>query len=68
LEGSEFFSGMDRLNAKKEFSQIVDEATGERIVILASAVLEIAVPLVVEHLVGRQVHGGVQQLGGKETG
>jgi hypothetical protein len=62
LEGIQFFWVFDRLDAEKKFCQVVDEASRERIVILASPVLEVAVPLVVEHLVGRQVHGGVQQL------
>ena len=59
-----FLSGFYRLYTEKEFSQIIKKASGERVVVLASAVLEIGVAFVVEHLVGCQVHGGVQQLMG----
>ena len=62
MEGIQFFGVFDGLDAEKKFGQVVDEAPGEGVVILASAVLEVAVALVVEHLVGGQVHGGVQQL------
>ena len=62
LEGGELFRGLDGLDAKKELGEVVNGASREGIVILASSVLEVTVALVVEHLVGRQVHGGVQQL------
>lgn len=58
-------SGLIRLNwlnTQKEFGKIIEEASGIGIVIFTSGVLEIVVALVVEHLVGGQIHGRVQQL------
>ena len=49
-----------RLNAEEELCQVIEESPGVGVVIFTSGVLEVAVALVVEHLVGRQVHGRVQ--------
>ena len=59
------FEGLD---AKEELCEVVKDAAGVRVVIFTgSAVLEIVVALVVEHLVRRQVHGGIQELERKRT-
>ena len=51
------------LDAEEELCEVVKDAAGVRVVIFTgSSVLEIIVALVVEHLVARYVHGGVQEL------
>jgi hypothetical protein len=53
---------LNRLNTEEELGQVVQDSPGERVVIFTSAILQVTVSLVVEHLVGGEVHGGIQQL------
>ena len=54
--------GLHGLDAEEELCQVVEHPPGEGVVVLTPRVLQVVVPLVVEHLVGGQVHRGVQQL------
>jgi hypothetical protein len=53
---------LNRLNTEEELGQVVQDSPGERVLIFTSAILQVTVSLVVEHLVGGEVHGGIQQL------
>ena len=58
------FEGLD---AEEELCEVVKDAAGVRVVIFTGpSVLEIVVALVVEHLVGCQIHSGVEELRGKD--
>jgi hypothetical protein len=50
------------LNTEEELGQVVQDSPGVRVLIFTSAILQVTVSLVVEHLVGGEVHGGIQQL------
>ena len=50
------------LDAQKKLGQVVQDASGEGIVVFTSNVFQVAVSFVVEHLVGGQIHGGIQEL------
>ena len=51
-----------RGDASKVLGHVVADTAAERVVIFTSRVLQVVVTLVVEHLVGGQVHGGIEQL------
>ena len=53
---------LGRRDTGEVLGHVVAHAAAERVVIFTSRVLQVVVPLVVEHLVGSQVHCGVQQL------
>ena len=53
---------LGRRDAGEVLGHVVAHAAAERVVIFTSRVLQVVVPLVVEHLVGRQIHCGIQQL------
>ena len=54
--------GFGRGDAGEVLGHVVADAAAERVVIFTSRVLQVVVTLVVEHLVGGQVHGGIEQL------
>ena len=53
---------LGRRDAREVLGHVVAHAAAERVVIFTSRVLQVVVPLVVEHLVGSQVHCRIQQL------
>ena len=55
-----WLSGRD---AGKVLCHVVADPAAERVVIFTSRILQVVVTLVVEHLVRRQVHRGIEQLG-----
>ena len=52
-----------RLYAGEILGHVVAHAPAERVVVFTSRVLQVVVTLVVHHLVGSQVHGGIEKLG-----
>ena len=50
-------------DAGEVLGHVVADPAAERVVIFTSGVLQVVVTLVVEHLVRRQVHRGIEQLG-----
>ena len=50
------------LNAEEELCQVVEHTPGEGVVVLTPRILQIIVSLVVEHLIGGQIHSSIQQL------
>ena len=50
------------LDTEEELSQVVEHSPAEGIGVLTPAILQIIVSLVVEHLVGCQVHSSIQKL------
>ena len=54
---------LGRRDAREVLGHVVAHAAAERVVIFTSRVLQVVVTLVVEHLVRRQVHRGIEQLG-----
>ena len=53
---------LGRRDTREVLGHVVAHAAAERVVIFTSRVLQVVVPLVVEHLVGSQVHCRIQQL------
>lgn len=49
-------------HADEELEEVHERAAGEGVLVAAALVAQVRVALVVEHLVGRQVHAGVQDL------
>ena len=49
-----------RLDTEEEFCQVVEHSPAEGVGVLTPAILQIIVSLIVEHLVTRQIHGGIQ--------
>ena len=50
------------MNAEEELCQVVEHPPGEGVVVLTPGILQIIVSLVVEHLIGGQIHSSIQQL------
>ena len=50
-----------RLDTEEEFCHVVEHSPAEGVGVLTPSILQIIVSLIVEHLVGCQVHGSVQQ-------
>ena len=53
---------LGRRDAGEVLGHVVAHAAAERVVIFTSRVLQVVVPLVVEHLVRSQIHCSIQQL------
>merc|ERR1719471_511281 len=49
------------LNAEEELCQVVEHPPGEGVVVLTPRILQIIVSLVVEHLIGGQIHSSIQK-------
>lgn len=54
------------LDAEKELCEVVEHSPGEGVVVLTPGVLQVVVALVVEHLIGGQVHRSVQKSKSRE--
>ena len=53
---------LGRRDAREVLGHVVAHAAAKRVVIFTSRVLQVVVPLVVEHLVRSQIHCSIQQL------
>ena len=48
------------LDTEEELCQVVEHSTTEGVPVLTPGILQIIVSLIVEHLVGGEIHGSVQ--------
>ena len=53
---------LHRLDTEKELCEVVEHSPGEGVVVLTPGVLQVVVALVVEHLIGGQIHRSIQKL------
>jgi len=58
--------GLHGLDAEKELCQVVEHSPAEGVGVLTPSILQIIVSLIVEHLVGCQVHGSVEKSKARE--
>ena len=50
------------LDTEEELCQVVEHTPAEGVGVLTPFILEIIISLVIEHLVGGQIHGSIQEL------